>query len=127
LRRFLYAGSEAVMLEGVVERKTWLHDALSDLMLLVWHAHSESAARGAAMRDLARLERQLAQQDARLPDDGTVRLAFVCAELGAGAAPLDVGESLRDMLGRALASEDERPLSQRSVFAVQAVDSGGEP
>ena len=29
LRRFLYAGSDAVMLEGVVERKSWLHDALT--------------------------------------------------------------------------------------------------
>ena len=37
LRRFLYAGSDAVMLEGVVERKSWLHDALNDLMILVWH------------------------------------------------------------------------------------------
>ena len=28
------------MLEGVVERKSWLHDALSDLMVLVWHGES---------------------------------------------------------------------------------------
>ena len=41
LRRFLYAGSDAVMLEGVVERKSWLHEALSDLMVLVWHGESE--------------------------------------------------------------------------------------
>ena len=35
LRRFLYAGSDAVMLEGVVERKSWLHETLDDLMVLV--------------------------------------------------------------------------------------------
>ena len=61
LRRFLYAGSDAVMLEGVVERKSWLHGALSDLMVLVWHGESEGAARAAAMQDLARLERELAE------------------------------------------------------------------
>ena len=84
LRRFLYAGSDAVMLEGVVERKSWLHDALSDLMVLVWHGESEAAARTAAMHDLARLERQLAEYDARLPDDGSVRIAFACAEIDDG-------------------------------------------
>ncbi|MEO6364522.1 MAG: CHASE2 domain-containing protein, partial [Luteimonas sp.] len=36
LRRFLYAGCDAVMLEGVVERKSWLHESLDDLMVLVW-------------------------------------------------------------------------------------------
>ena len=53
LRRFLYAGSDAVMLEGVVERKSWLHEALNDLMVLVWHGDSEDAVRTTAMRDLA--------------------------------------------------------------------------
>ena len=61
LRRFLYAGSDAVMLEGVVERKTWLHDA---------HERHHDAgvareecvdARTAALDDLARLERELAE------------------------------------------------------------------
>jgi hypothetical protein len=75
LRRFLYAGSDAVMLEGVVEEKTWLHDALSDVVVLMWHGESEAAARESAMHDLSRLEKDLAEQDARLPDDGTVRLA----------------------------------------------------
>ena len=46
LRRFLYAGSDAVMLEGVVERKSWLHDALSDLMVLVWHGESRGCGAG---------------------------------------------------------------------------------
>ena len=60
LRRFLYAGSDAVMLEGVVERKSWLHDALNDLMVLVWRGDSEATARAAALHDLARLEQELA-------------------------------------------------------------------
>jgi hypothetical protein len=115
LRRFLYAGSDAVMLEGVVERKSWLHEALSDLMILVWPGESEAAARARALSDLARLERQLAQQDARLPDDGTVRIALVCTEIDDGNEDCDRGERarLRDLVGRVLASPVERPLARR--------------
>jgi hypothetical protein len=56
------------MLEGVVERKSWLHNA--DGSMLVWHGDSEEAARTTAMRDLSRLERQLAEQDPDMPADG---------------------------------------------------------
>jgi hypothetical protein len=116
LRRFLYAGSDAVMLEGVVERKSWLHDALSDLTVLVWHGESPAAARAAAMQDLARLERELARYDARLPDDGSVRVAFACAEVDddvtAASAPA-VGLRLHELVGRVLASSTEVPLARR--------------
>src|SRR6185295_15297307 len=84
LRRFLYAGSEAVMLEGVVERKTWLHDALSDLMVLVWHGPSRTAVLDAATRDLARLEAQMAFDDTDVSDDDGVRVAFASAEIEDG-------------------------------------------
>ena len=127
LRRFLYAGSDAVMLEGVVERKSFLHDALSDLMVLVWHGASEAAVRAAAMHDLARLERQLAEQDARLPDDGSVRLTFACAEVDDEADDSSRGGRLRlrELVGEVLASATELPLAQRSIFAVHAADSPG--
>jgi CHASE2 domain-containing sensor protein len=118
LRRFLYAGSDAVMLEGVVERKSWLHEALNDLMVLVWHGESEGAARTAAMRDLARLERELAEQDARLPDDGSVRLAFACAEIDDDVEDCNRGERrrLRELVGHVLTSATEWPLARRAVF-----------
>jgi hypothetical protein len=128
LRRFLYAGSDAVMLEGVVERKSWLHEALDDLMVLVWHGETEAAARAAARHDLARLERQLAEYDARLSDDGSVRLAFACAEIDDGAADSDRGERrrLRELVGQAVAASSESPLAQRTVFFDTAdVSSGG--
>jgi adenylate cyclase len=128
LRRFLYAGSDAVMLEGVVERKSWLHEALDDLMVLVWHGESEAAARAAARHDLARLERQLAEYDARLSDDGSVRLAFACAEIDDGAADSDRGERrrLRELVGQAVAASSESPLAQRTVYFDPAdVSSGG--
>ncbi len=118
LRRFLYAGSEAVMLEGVVERKSWLHAALDDLMVLVWHGASKDAACTAAMRDLARLERQLAEYDARLPDDGSVRVACACAEVDDGVAGSDRGERLRlrELVGQVMNSSAESPLAQRTAF-----------
>jgi hypothetical protein len=114
LRRFLYAGSDAVMLEGVVERKSWLHNALTDLMMLVWHGDSEEAARTTAMRDLSRLERQLAEQDPDMPADGSVRLAFACVEINDSDDDSDRGERLRlrELVGQVLASPNERPLAQ---------------
>ena len=127
LRRFLYAGSDAVMLEGVVERKSWLHEALDDLMVLVWHGETEAAARAAARHDLARLEQQLAEYDARLPDDGSVRLAFACAEIDDGADDSDRGERrrLRDLVGQAVAATGESPLARRTVFLDPADASSG--
>jgi len=127
LRRFLYAGSDAVMLEGVVERKSWLHEALDDLMVLIWHGESERAARAAAMHDLARLERQLAEYDARLPDDGSVRLAFACAEIDDGNDDSDRGERrrLRDLVGQAVAASTESPLARRAAFFDCTDDSSG--
>jgi hypothetical protein len=128
LRRFLYAGSDAVMLEGVVERKSWLHEALDDLMVLVWHGQNESAVQTAAMHDLARLQRQLAEHDARLPDDGSVRLAFACAEIDDKAEDSDRGKRLRlrELVGQILASSAEWPLARRDAFSVPTnVSSGG--
>ena len=115
LRRFLYAGSDAVMCEGVVERKTWLHGALDDLMILVWHGATETAARTAASRDLGRLERELAEQDARLPDDGEVLVTFACTEVGTGTTGNGL-VALREHFGRVLASVDERPLARREMI-----------
>jgi hypothetical protein len=122
LRRFLYAGSDAVMLEGVVERKTWLHDALSDLMVLVWHGATRSAVLDAATRDLARLETQMAFDDTDVADDDGVRVAFASAEIEDGADSVDnARRHLHDLLGEVLASSHERPLARKKeLFAVGA-------
>lgn len=128
LRRFLYAGSDAVMLEGVVERKSYLHAALNDLMVLVWHGESEAAVRAAAMHDLERLERRLAENDARLPDDGSVRLAFACAEIDDRIEGANRGahKPLRELVGQTLASSIEVPMAQRQAFVAAAGKSSGE-
>jgi adenylate cyclase len=128
LRRFLYAGTDAVMLEGVVEEKTWLYDALSDVVVLMWHGESEAEAREAAVKDLARLEKDIAEQDVRLPDDGTVRLAFGSAEIstGADAARATVHKPLHILIGEVLASSTEWTLAQRSIERLQPTGSRGE-
>lgn len=127
LRRFLYAGSDAVMLEGVVERKSWMHEALSDLMVLVWHGDSGAAVRKSAKTDLTRLARYLAELDARLPDDGSVRVAFAATKLDNNALVADTGVSLRlsEMVGRVLSSSIEHPLAQMNALADPADSSPG--
>ena len=80
------------------------------------------------MRDLARLERQLAEYDERLPDDGSVRVAFACAEVDDEADPdaPDGRRRLRDLIGQALASSAERPLARlQDLFAPKDVPPGG--
>ena len=117
------------MLEGVVEEKTWLHDALSDVVVLMWHGESEANARDSAARDLTRLERSLAEQDARLPDDGTVRLAFGSGEIAGGAdaaAPVQ-DRPLHVLIGQVLASSIEWPLAKRSIDSLQPAAPAGEP
>jgi len=128
VRRFLYAGTDAVMLEGIVEEKTWLHDALSDVVVLMWHGESEADAREAAARDLARLERSLAEQDARLPDDGTVRLAFGTGEIAPAVDTTEPAKTrpLHELIGRVLACSIEWPLAQRSIASLQPAAPTGE-
>jgi len=128
LRRFLYSGTDAVMLEGVVEEKTWLYEALSDVVVLMWHGESEAEAREAAIKDLARLEKDIAEQDVRLPDDGTVRLAFGSAEIATGADPAGAAahKPLHVLIGEVLASSTEWTLAQRSIERLQPTASQGE-
>jgi CHASE2 domain-containing sensor protein len=118
LRRFLYSGRDAVMLEGVVERKSWLHATLDDLMVLVWKGPDEASAREAAMRDLDALHAQFNQDDERLDDDGTIKLCVVAAEIDDDRDNSDRGERLRlrEVLGRVLNSTDEWPLRARNSF-----------
>ncbi len=127
LRRFLYAGSDAVMLEGVVERKSWLHDTLDDLMVLVWKGGDQATARELARRDLDALHVHLNAHDDRLDDDGVVRVAVVAAEIDDGLDTSDRGERLRlrEVLGRALNTPQEWPLSACNTFIQGSPPSPG--
>lgn len=116
LRRFLYAGCDAVMLEGIVERKSWLHATLDELMVLVWKGGEESVARSAARRDLDALFVHLNEYDDRIDDDGTVKICLVSAEIDDNADQPDHGKRLREALGRVLVSSDECPLLSANSF-----------
>lgn len=128
LRRFLYAGSDAVMLEGIVERKSWLHETLDDLMVLVWKGADEDSARDAARRELAALHVHLNECDEWVDDEGVVRACLVVAQIDDNQDTSDRGERLRlrELLGRLLACGQEWPLSAANTFARKesgAIDS----
>ncbi len=120
LRRFLYAGCDAVMLEGVVERKSWLHDTLDDLMVLVWKGSELSVARRAARLDLDALHVHLNEYDLRLDNDGAVLACVVAARIDDGLDASDRGERLRlrEVLGAVLDSPREWPLTAANTFIV---------
>ena len=129
LRRFLYAGCEGVMLEGVVERKSWLHGTLDDLMLLVWKGPDEASALRAATRDLDALHARLNEYDDRLDDDGMVKVCTVTAEVDDELDDSDRGERLRlrEALGRLLDSGREWPLSAKNTLIPRdPIPLGGE-
>lgn len=118
LRRFLYCGCDAVMLEGVVERKSWLHATLDDLMVLVWKGADQATAARIAIRELDALHAQFNADDARLDDDGMVKVCLVAAEIDDGRDNSDRGERLRlrEVLGRVLNAPGEWPLCARNSF-----------
>jgi len=93
----------------------------------VWHGGNAASARTAALDDLARLERELAEYDERLPDDGSVLLAFACARIDAGAGPVEHEERLRlrELIGRVLATSTEWPLTRRATIATATEPSPG--
>ncbi len=113
LRRFLYAGSDAVMLEGVVERKSWLHESLDDLMVLIWHGETKAVAYQRAQADLSRLNTQLTALDARLSDRGHVLVTYCHADIDDANHSIQHGDSkkIRELLGQLLTSADECTLS----------------
>ncbi len=126
LRRFMYAGCDAVMLEGVVERKSWLHEDLDDLMVLVWKGPDESGARQRAQHDLDAIHAQFNTYDDNDPldDGGIVKVCMVAAEIDDDRDDSDRGERLRlrEVLGRVLISTEEWPLRAENTFTEREVE-----
>mgnify|MGYP003513244794 CR=1 FL=1 len=113
LRRQLYAGSDAVMIEGIVERKSWLHDILDDLMVLIWTGTDQAGALDAAKRELDQLHHDLNQGDLPLDDHGRVMVCVSVAEIDDDDDRSSGGERmrLRELLGQDLNATDEWLLS----------------
>ncbi len=113
LRRQLYAGSAAVMVEGIVERKSWLHDILDDLMVLIWSGTDQAGVLAAAKHELDQLHHVLNAGDLRLHDYGQVLVCISAAEIDDADDSSNRGERLRlrELLGRELHAADEIPLA----------------
>lgn len=118
LRRFLYSGRDAVMIEGVVERKSWLHAILDDLMMLVWQGADEQEARTRAQADLDALHARLNENDLHLDMDGIVRVCVVAAQIDDRDDDNERGERvrLRELLGQDLNEPVEWPLAAENSF-----------
>lgn len=126
LRRQLYAGSDAVMIEGIVERKSWLHAILDDLMVLVWEGPDEATAMARAKRELDRLFASLNDGDLPLEAHGQVMVCITAAEIDDNNDDDVRGERmrLRELLGRDLNASDEWPLSaENRVYEATPADS----
>lgn len=120
LRRQLYAGGEAVMIEGIVERKSWLHEILDDLMVLVWTGNSPDDALASAKRELDELHRHLNAGDLRLEEYGRVLVCISVAEIDDDDDSTRRGERLRlrELLGQDLNNNDESPLVADNSFII---------
>jgi hypothetical protein len=129
LRRYLYKGTNAVMLEGVVERKSWLHETLDDLMVLVWKGPDRETVTLRAKQDLDALHVHLNEQDDRLDADGTVHVCAIATEIVAEDGPSDRIERmrLREALGASLEAQREWPLSAENPLLQEVKPRAGAP
>jgi hypothetical protein len=126
LRGWLYHGHEAVAIEGIVEYKHWLWDALVDINVLTWGGPDRATVVATAERELRSLREYLAGRDGVLPDDGSVRVASMISTIAVeNEAIADTRARVSQMLGRQLASTDERPLSAHDSFS--ADETGPSP
>ena len=77
---------------------------------------------------MSRLEKQLAKQDLRLPDDGSVRVAFACVEVDDSAADSELGDRRRlcQLVGNVLAASSEQALGQQAEMFLQVNGSSGD-
>jgi adenylate cyclase len=118
LRRFLYIGTDAVALEGVVEYKSWLWEAMNDVTVLMWGGPDRATVAATAERELRALHAHLAGHEHLLPDDGSVRVASMISEaVAVDETTAQTRARVCAVLGRLLQSQDERPLAMRDPFS----------
>ena len=106
------------MIEGIVERKSWLHEILDDLMMLVWTGTDEHDARANAKRELDTLYERLNEHVLRSDDRGMVRVAIAVAMIDDDVDDNNRGERmrLRELLGQDLNANEEWPLSASNTY-----------
>ncbi|HET7127081.1 MAG TPA: CHASE2 domain-containing protein, partial [Lysobacter sp.] len=118
LRGWLYRGTDAVAIEGIVEYKHWLWDSLVDVTVLMWGGADRAVVAATAERELRALREYLAGADDTLPDDGSVLVASLISTVSAEDEPIaQTRARVSRMLGQLLASSDERRLSLHDAFS----------
>jgi hypothetical protein len=118
LRRFLYSGTEAVALEGIVEYTSWLWEAMADVTVLVWGGSDRATVAATAQRELLALREHLSGHEDILPDDGSVRVAsMISVAVADDESIAQTRARVCAVLGQLLCSTDERPLSLQDAFA----------
>jgi CHASE2 domain-containing sensor protein len=118
LRGFLYNGCDAVAIEGIVEYKHWLWESLQDINVLVWSGPDQATVAANAQRELSELREHLAGHDDVLPDDGSVRVASLISVAVGDDEPLaETRARVCSVLGRLLATTDERSLAEHDAFS----------
>src|SRR5690606_28112492 len=117
MRGWLYRGTEAVAIEGIVEYKHFLYESLMDINVLMWRGHDRAEVTALARRELRSLRDYLAAKDHILSDHGEI---LVASQVSVAVAADESAEQTRirvcRVLGRLLAAEDERPLSAVDAF-----------
>ena len=113
------------MVEGVVERKSWLHETLDDLMVLVWKGTDDARSRRGRQRELDLLHADFNAYDEHLDDDGMVKVCMVSAEIDDDRDNSDRGERLRlrEVLAHVLDSPGRMAAAARGIRLTEA---GGE-
>ena len=89
-----------------------------DINVLTWGGPDRATVVATAERELRSLREYLAGKDDVLSDDGSVRVASLISTIAIENEPIsDTRARVSHMLGRLLASTDERPLSAQDSFA----------
>ncbi len=115
LRRFVYTTQDIVMIEGIVERKSWLNAILDDLMLLVWKGTDEADVRAQVQRDLDTLYAATNAINQQLDHTCRVQVCMAAASIGDGDRARERLQ-LRSLLGQDFNHRDEWPLTAANTY-----------
>lgn len=117
LRRFMYGGTAAVALDCVVEYDTWLWESMADVTVFMWGGVDRDQVIATAHAELDALQAYLLRQDEVLPDDGSVRVAWVVSHVGDdNEAAHNARTRICQALGEVLGAARERPLREHNAW-----------
>ena len=108
-------------LDCVVEYDTWLWESMADVTVFMWGGTDRADVVATAQTELDSLHAYLLRQDEVLPDDGSVRVAWVVSHVGDDSETARHARTLIcQALGEVLGSADESPLRPHNAWPDQA-------